>query len=292
MRAAVLMTEFMQDLRIMHPPVSVITGDCIALALSGNASLVILELERNRFISFGYYLENPQGLPVPDPEFLVYQDADGQWFPLAITRYLGGKTEYVTCESGTLTVRDPVGQAELADYLDVWAIYLRHLLQVPQVTQVAPRPLDPQTLSPKMQQFITRLATQYAVDLASPGAWLRLTAGATYLLTGYAGEGHLTLSYGNQTGEETVPELQIVFWVTKQGWQPVEILDSAEIWDAYEQARQTDQAAPAVDPQGQLNFAGFTEYWADHLESVTWTFADCRPGETFAEGRGCDHATS
>lgn len=283
MRAALRMTELMHDLRIVHPPVPVITGDCVALALPGNASLVILELERTGLISFGYYLENTQGLPVPDPEFLVYQATDGQWFPLAITRYLGGKTEYVTYEAGTLTMRDPAGQADLADYLDVWAIYLRHLLQVPQVTQVAPRPLDPQTLSPKMQQFITRLATQYAVDLASPGAWLRLTAGPAYLLTGYAGEGHLTLSYGNQTHEETVPDLQIVFWVTQQGWQPVEILNSAEIWDAYEQAHHTDQAYPTEDHQGQLNFASFTEYWADYLESVTWTFADCRPGETFAE---------
>ena len=285
MRAALRMTKLMHDLRIVHPPVPVITGDCIALPLPGNASLVILELERNRLVSFGYYLENTQGLPVPDPEFLVYQAADGQWFPLAITRYLGGQTEYVTYEAGSLTMCDPAGQAELADYLDVWAIYLRHLLQVPQVKQVAPLPLDPQTLSPRMQQFITSLATQYAVNLASPGAWLRLTAGTTYLLTGYAGEGHLVLSYGNQTGEETVPELQIVFWVTSQGWQPVEILNAAEIWDAYEQARQTTQATPAVDPQGQLNFAGFSEYWAERFANVAWVFVDCRPGETFPEGK-------
>lgn len=78
MRAAVLMTAFMQDLRIMHPPVPVVTGACIALPLPGEASLVMLELEPRVLISFGYYLENAQGLPVADPEFLVYQAADGQ----------------------------------------------------------------------------------------------------------------------------------------------------------------------------------------------------------------------
>src|SRR5690349_21635612 len=116
MRAAVLMAELMHDLRIMHPPVPVVTGDCIALPLPGDASLVILELERNLLVSFGYYLLDPQGLPVPDPEFLFYLDAYGQWFPLAITRCLGGKTVYATYAYGRLTVLDATGQAELAAY--------------------------------------------------------------------------------------------------------------------------------------------------------------------------------
>ena len=54
MDAAVLMAELMHDLRIMHPPVPVVTGDCIALPLPGEASLVILELEPHRLVSFGY----------------------------------------------------------------------------------------------------------------------------------------------------------------------------------------------------------------------------------------------
>src|SRR5689334_8408494 len=112
MRAALRMTELIHDLRIMHPPVPVVTGDCIALPLPGNASLVMLELEPRVLISFGYYLENDQGLSIADPEFLVYQAADGQWFPLAITRYLGGKTVYATYAYGTVAVLDPPGQAE------------------------------------------------------------------------------------------------------------------------------------------------------------------------------------
>src|SRR5436853_7558992 len=101
MDAAVLMTELMRDLRIMHPPVPVVTGDCIALPLPGEASLVILELEPNRLVSFGYYLQDAQGLTVPDPEFLFYLDAHGQWLPLAITRYLGGKSEHATLACGS-----------------------------------------------------------------------------------------------------------------------------------------------------------------------------------------------
>src|SRR3954453_8526845 len=111
MDAAVLMTELMRDLRIMHPPVPVVTGDCIALPLPGEACLVILELEPQRLVSFGYYLLDPQGLPVPDPEFLFYLDAHGQGFPLAITRCLGDKTVYATYECGCLTLHDPTGQA-------------------------------------------------------------------------------------------------------------------------------------------------------------------------------------
>lgn len=181
-----------------------------------------------------------------------------------------------------MTVLDPPGQAELADYLDVWAIYLRHLLFVPNLAQLALPPPEPQTLSPKMQQFVLALAAQYAVDLTCAGTWLRLEAGDTYLLVGYPGEGYIVVSSGHQA-EACTPDVQIAFSVSGNGWLPVEILNAPEVWATYEAWASTTGQVPFDGATGQMDFASFTEYWADHLASVAWTFADCRPGETFAE---------
>lgn len=280
MVGTVLMAALMQDLRLMHPPVRVVTGDCIALPLPGDASLVMLELERNRLVSFGYYLQDPQGLPVPDPEFLFYVDAHGQWFPLAITRYLDGKTEYITCEYGRLTVLDPTGQAKLAAYADIWAMYVRNLLGVPLLTQKLPSAPEPHELSAKMQQFINTLATHYAVDLTRKGAWLRLVAGEAGLLIKSTRIDHVAVIYGYQTGEGFDLDTEMVFSTSCDGWLPVEIINSSEVWANYEQWAESSGHVQIYNAAGDMCFAGFTEYWAEVLAALEWTFVDCRLGDT------------
>src|SRR5206468_1880804 len=98
------------------------------------------------------------------------------------------------------------------------------------------------------------------------------------LLISYAGAGRVAITYGQQQAGNLEPDPQMVFFTSCGGWLPVEILNSTEVWASYALWAEAIDHIQVDTPAGEMPFAGFTEYWADVLAALEWTFVDCRPG--------------
>jgi hypothetical protein len=69
--------------------------------------------------------------------------------------------------------------------------------------------------------------------------------------------------------ETLVPEVDMVFILHPEGWEPIELLYSNEAFTSYVQT--VEAAGLAVyDSEGNLRFDTFTEYWAEQLNVQGW----------------------
>jgi hypothetical protein len=99
----------------------------LELWMKGHGTLLIEETIKHRQRRVCYWLFDGEGNPVPEPEVLVYIDADSSWIPYEIHRHTAGHHTFADLDraSGELLVTDPKNQAALAWFTDWWAEILR-----------------------------------------------------------------------------------------------------------------------------------------------------------------------
>lgn len=127
------------------------------------------------------------------------------------------------------------------------------------------------TTSLRMEQAVTNLAAAYGVDLAHAGASFAVNmphCPQHWLITNIDGERiGITRGQVNQEGF-LCPDLDMVFAITPDGWEPQELAHSDQVWQDYAQAMQA-AGQPLADQQGDFNFVTFTDYMARDIVQ-TW----------------------
>src|SRR5438045_141767 len=117
------------------------------------------------------------------------------------------------------------------------------------------------SFSPRMQDVITKLGVVHSVDLSQKGATLTLDVPnqQRWMIGNIDGEriGVTRLHMDQENG--LAPDLDMVFEVKPDGWEPVEVVHTEQAWQDYA------KDAPAKD-QGDFNFAVFADKVAHDLE--------------------------
>lgn len=130
-----------------------------------------------------------------------------------------------------------------------------------------------QDTSPMMQQFIEQLATKYQVDVSVAGVrlWLALPGTTERLLiAGLTGQ-RISLTHCiADADEQLVCDTDLVFLIDETGWQPIELLHTDTVWEAYVKMMAATGAAPVQDGEGNFDMACFAEAWAELLTHQHW----------------------
>lgn len=124
------------------------------------------------------------------------------------------------------------------------------------------------TTSPRMEQVITQLAASHEIDLSQKGASLHLDVPDQHQrwLIGHIDEQRVGVTRLQVDKEDGLaPDLDMVFAVKLEGWEPVEIIHAQAPWDKFSQSYQAQNLA-VFDAQGDLPFCVFTEFWAQQIE--------------------------
>lgn len=124
------------------------------------------------------------------------------------------------------------------------------------------------TTSPRMEQVVTHLAAAHDVDLSQKGATLHLDVPAQqqrWLIGNIDGERIGITRCAVDAHDQLAPELDMVFAVQPEGWAPMEIVHAQNPWDEFVQGV-AEQNLTGFDPQGNLSFSVFTEFWAQQIE--------------------------
>lgn len=146
-------------------------------------------------------------------------------------------------------------------------------------------------MSPYMEQMAKRLATRYGMDWTQSGAYLMLAMPERperWLLINMDGERFSLTCCLVEPDETLVPEVDMVFTLHAEGWEPIELLYSNEAFTGYIQAVEA-AGLPVYDAEGDLRFDTFTEYWAQVLEKQGWLQGSYRLPKPESGGRmaGC-----
>jgi len=123
-----------------------------------------------------------------------------------------------------------------------------------------------------MERMAKQLATRYGMDWREKGAYLTLAMpGHTerWLLINLDGERFSLTCCLVEPDETLTPEIDMVFTMHTEGWEPIELLYSHEAFTTYVQATRATNL-PVYDGEGNLCFDTFTEYWAQVLEEQGW----------------------
>lgn len=143
--------------------------------------------------------------------------------------------------------------------------YQSRPLEIPQTDHggLAEQP----TTSPYMEQVVTRLAVAHDVDLSQKGVKFMFDVPnqPQRWLFGNIDGARIGVARCQVDAEnQMAPDLDMVFAITPEGWEPVEIVHAEGPWDEFAQAAQA-QALTVFDPQGNLRYDVFTEFWAQQL---------------------------
>lgn len=119
-----------------------------------------------------------------------------------------------------------------------------------------------------MEQAVTHLATVYGVDLAQPGAALDVELpeqSHRWLIANIDGQ-RIGVTRCQVDAEQCLsPEVDMIFAITPNGWEPQELIHGEQVWHEYANAMQ--RAGQSVDDQqADFNFTSFTDYMAQGLE--------------------------
>jgi len=141
----------------------------------------------------------------------------------------------------------------------------------------------PPVISPYMERVVTQLATVYGVDLAQQGATFNVDAPEYFrrwLIGNIDGERIGITRCQIDKNDLMQPDLDMVFAVTQQGWEPREIMHSDQVWQTYIAAMQAF-GQPVTNEQGDFNFATFADFMAQDLAQLAnKTFVSTRTRET------------
>ena len=126
--------------------------------------------------------------------------------------------------------------------------------------------------SPQMEQLIKQLARRHALAWAEKGRRLTVamsTRTDRWLIANLDGV-RLSLTHcWVEPGECLAADLDMVFVLYPDGWEPVELRHTEAVWQHYVQAAQAAGIA-IYDGQGETSFAHFTEYWARQMAAQGW----------------------
>lgn len=140
--------------------------------------------------------------------------------------------------------------------------------------------------APKLQEVVTQIAAKHDVDLARPGAYLRLElAGHGQLVIENIGGGRVSVTNYIEVSRTLVADPQVVFYLvlypmrrpehgapgqTFLAWIPLEITDLFDGWRLYAELDVQD-GLTLYDPTGQAELARFSDdVLARHLRSHGW----------------------
>jgi hypothetical protein len=139
---------------------------------------------------------------------------------------------------------------------------------------------EPPVTSPHMARIVQQLAAAVGVDLSQPGAALCLTIPSRperWLIANLDGQRISVTHCWVEAGALLALDLDMVFSVSPDGWEPVEIVHAPTLWATYVHAAQA-AGLPVLDAAGNMHFACFTEYWATQLQAQGWLRqAHCLP---------------
>jgi hypothetical protein len=126
--------------------------------------------------------------------------------------------------------------------------------------------------SPQMEQTVKQLASRHGMEWSKKGTRLTLamsTRTDCWLMVNLDGV-RLSVTHCWVEAENCLaPDVDMVFVLYPDGWEPVELLHTDAVWHSYVQAAKAT-GIPIYDGQGDTIFAHFTEYWAQQLHLQGW----------------------
>lgn len=126
--------------------------------------------------------------------------------------------------------------------------------------------------SPHMERVAKALAARHGLDWTQPGAYLSLTLPGQpecWLLINLDGARFSVTGCLVEEDNSLTPEVDMVFTLHPDGWEPVELLYGNDVFVRYQQAA-TAAGLPVYDGEGNLRFDSFTAYFAHQLEAQGW----------------------
>lgn len=117
-----------------------------------------------------------------------------------------------------------------------------------------------------MEQVVTQLAATHDVDLSQKGATLNLDVPdqhQQWMISNVDGRVGVTRCLVDQENG-LAPDIDLVFEVKPEGWEPVEVVHTEAAWQTY------GKNIP-IEGQGDFNFATFADMVAQDLEQKTST---------------------
>lgn len=146
-------------------------------------------------------------------------------------------------------------------------------------------------LSPHMERIAKALAATHGMDWSHKGSTLTLAMPGRperWLLINLDGERFSLTGCLVERDETLTPEVDMVFTIHPDGWEPIELLYSNEAFTVYVQDAQA-AGLSIYDAEGNLRFDTFTEYWANQLEAQGWLAYGRRLPDPATDGRmaGC-----
>lgn len=125
--------------------------------------------------------------------------------------------------------------------------------------------------SNQMQVIITALATKHGVDLQAVDAELKLTlSGYMPLVIRHIDVNRVSVYHYYIAHGDVVPDPQIIFWTTKEGWYPIAVTQLLNGHRVYAELNEASTAVVRVEPHAQADLAAFADLWATNLQEQGW----------------------
>jgi hypothetical protein len=126
--------------------------------------------------------------------------------------------------------------------------------------------------SPQMEQLVKQLASRHDMAWSQKDARLALAMSERsdcWLIVNLDGVRLSVTHCWVEADNCLAPDVDMVFVLYPDGWEPVELLHTDVVWNSYVQAA-TATGIPIYDGKGDTIFAHFTEYWAHQLQQQGW----------------------
>jgi hypothetical protein len=126
--------------------------------------------------------------------------------------------------------------------------------------------------SQSMQAIIEALATKHGVSLQVVDAALKLTLPAYMpLVIRHVGVNRVSVYHYFMAHGDIVPDPYILFWVTQDGWYPIEVTQTMGGHRAYAYLNDAGTVVSrVVAPKAQADLAEFADLWATNLQEQGW----------------------
>ncbi|MCC6168710.1 MAG: hypothetical protein IT329_15925 [Caldilineaceae bacterium] len=126
--------------------------------------------------------------------------------------------------------------------------------------------------SPKLQEVVTALAVKHGLDLASPGAWLRLNMeGYDRLVIEVIHPNLVSVAHVYAPRPDVrLADPGIIFFAGYALWVPVEISQRVGGYRIYAFLSQELDEIVSVLPLEQADLAEFAEVWAENIVAQGW----------------------
>lgn len=132
--------------------------------------------------------------------------------------------------------------------------------------------------TPTLQVVILQLAYTHGVDLSQAGVRVSLALPGRpdrWIITRLDGQRISVTRCVGADDQGLELELEMVLVWQAEGWVPVELVHTDEVWNTYVQAAQA-AGIPVYNEHDETDFAHFAEYWAQQLLAQGW-LAHSRP---------------